>query len=40
MKFRSSMTLFSRASSDNAVFNACLEKYFDGVPDAATLVRI
>jgi len=40
MKFRSSMTLFSRATSDNAVFNACLEKYFDGIPDSATLARI
>lgn len=40
LKFRSSMTLFSRATSDNAVFNACLEKYFDGIPDSATLARI
>ncbi|MDB5823015.1 MAG: hypothetical protein JWR21_1719 [Herminiimonas sp.] len=40
LKFRSSMTLFSRATTDNAVFNACLEKYFDGVPDPATLSRL
>jgi uncharacterized protein (DUF1810 family) len=40
MKFRSCMTLFSRATEDNAVFIACLEKYFDGDPDPATLSRI
>jgi uncharacterized protein (DUF1810 family) len=40
LKFRSSMTLFSRATTDNAVFNACLEKYFQGVPDPATISRI
>jgi uncharacterized protein (DUF1810 family) len=40
MKFRSSMTLFSQATTDNAVFSACLERYFDGVPDPATLARL
>jgi uncharacterized protein (DUF1810 family) len=37
MKFRSSMTLFSRAAPDEAVFTDCLEKYFDGEPDRLTL---
>jgi uncharacterized protein (DUF1810 family) len=37
MKFRSSMTLFSRAAEDCTVFNEALRKYFDGVPDAMTL---
>jgi uncharacterized protein (DUF1810 family) len=40
MKFQSSMTLFARAAPDEAVFGDCLRKYFDGVPDAATLQRI
>jgi len=37
LKFRSSITLFARAATDNRVFNRCLEKYFDGEPDSATL---
>jgi len=37
MKFRSSMTLFAQASDDNAIFNECLQKYFAGAPDPATL---
>jgi uncharacterized protein (DUF1810 family) len=37
MKFRSSMTLFSRAAPDEAVIAYCLEKYFDGEPDRLTL---
>lgn len=40
MKFRSSMTLFAQASSDNQVFLDCLRKYFGGEPDAATLARL
>jgi uncharacterized protein (DUF1810 family) len=40
MKFRSSMTLFSRATADNGIFAACLKKYFDDAPDPATLARI
>lgn len=40
MKFRSSMTLFSRASSGEQVFNDALRTYFDGEPDALTLERI
>jgi uncharacterized protein (DUF1810 family) len=37
MKFRSSMTLFHRADPASEVFSNALEKYFGGVPDAATL---
>jgi uncharacterized protein (DUF1810 family) len=40
MKFRSSMTLFARAAPDEDVFRRCLDKYFDGGPDPATLARI
>ena len=39
MKFRSSMTLFARASPGD-VFEAALAKYFDGEPDPATIDRI
>ena len=37
LKFRSSMTLFSRAAQDAAPFQAALEKYFGGEPDPRTL---
>ena len=37
MKFHSSMTLFAMASPDEALFRDCLDKYFGGVPDQATL---
>lgn len=40
MKFRSSMTLFAQAADDNALFVACLEKYFGGQSDDATLARL
>jgi uncharacterized protein (DUF1810 family) len=40
LKFRSSMTLFARATADNAIFTACLQKYFDGHPDRATLALL
>ena len=40
MKFRSSMTLFARASPDEAVFQRCLDKYFAGAPAPATLARL
>lgn len=39
-KFQSSMTLFAQVATDHAVFNACLQKYFGGVPDSATLARL
>jgi uncharacterized protein (DUF1810 family) len=37
LKFRSSMTLFAAAASDNRIFNAALQKFFDGKPDPLTL---
>ena len=43
LKFRSSVTLFAWAASDqpgNQVFSEALAKYFDGVPDQATLDQL
>jgi uncharacterized protein (DUF1810 family) len=40
LKFRSSMTLFSRAGADEPVFRDALRKYFDGVEDLLTLARL
>jgi uncharacterized protein (DUF1810 family) len=40
LKFRSSMTLFAKATPDNRVFNEALSKYFGGEPDQATLERL
>jgi len=40
MKFHASMTLFSLAAPGEAVFRACLDRYFGGVPDSATLARL
>jgi uncharacterized protein (DUF1810 family) len=40
MKLRSSMTLFARASDDNAVFVTVLEKFYGGEDDPATLARL
>lgn len=40
LKFRSSMTLFSRATSDSKLFVGALEKYFGGEPDSLTLQRL
>lgn len=37
LKFRSSMSLFARATDDNEVFVEALRKYFSGEPDADTL---
>ncbi len=37
LKFRSCMTLFLTAATDNALFNNALLKYFDGRPDQMTL---
>jgi uncharacterized protein (DUF1810 family) len=36
LKFRSSMTLFARATPDNRLFRDALTKYFAGMPDPAT----
>ncbi|HTR13417.1 MAG TPA: DUF1810 domain-containing protein [Roseiarcus sp.] len=40
MKFRSSMTLFMKAAPDEPIFAQCLEKYFGGAADEATLARL
>jgi uncharacterized protein (DUF1810 family) len=40
MKFRSSMTLFARAAPDEDIFQRCLDKYFAGAPDPATLAKL
>ena len=37
LKFKSSMTLFSRVSAPDPVFDRALEKYFDGEHDRKTL---
>ncbi|RZI57063.1 MAG: DUF1810 domain-containing protein [Rubrivivax sp.] len=37
MKFRSSLTLFAKASGDEAVFIEALDRYFGGEPDQRTL---
>ena len=37
LKFRSCMTLFMTATTDNTLFNAALLKYFDDKPDTLTL---
>jgi uncharacterized protein (DUF1810 family) len=36
LKLRSSMTLFLRADPDESLFQAVLDRYFDGQPDPAT----
>jgi uncharacterized protein (DUF1810 family) len=40
LKFRSSMTLFAHATSDNQVFMDALRKYFGGEFDPLTLSRL
>ncbi len=40
MKFRSSMTLFAHATTDNGVFKDALQKYFGGEFDRLTLERL
>ena len=37
LKFQSSMTLFADVAPDEGVFQACLDKYFDGQGDPQTL---
>jgi uncharacterized protein (DUF1810 family) len=37
LKVRSSMTLFARATDDNADFRAVLDKFYDGQDDPATV---
>ena len=40
LKFKSSMTLFAHATTDNAVFLEALQGYFHGEPDRLTLDRV
>ncbi len=40
LKFHSCLTLFARAAPDEEVFNAALDKYFDGRDDALTTARL
>jgi uncharacterized protein (DUF1810 family) len=40
MKFRSSMTLFARAASGADLFQRCIDKYFAGASDLATLAKL
>lgn len=40
LKFRSSMTLFADVAPDEAVFQACIDNYFDGEADPETLARV
>ena len=40
LKFRSSMTLFSRATDESTAFNEALDQFFDGQPDQRTLERL
>jgi uncharacterized protein (DUF1810 family) len=40
LKFHSSVTLFARAFDGPSVFAEALSKYFNGVPDQATLDRL
>ena len=37
LKFHSSMTLFAEIAPDEAVFQDCIDKFFDGEPDQATV---
>jgi uncharacterized protein (DUF1810 family) len=40
LKFRSSMTLFMVAASENSLFKEALERYFAGEPDPLTIARL
>jgi uncharacterized protein (DUF1810 family) len=40
LKFHSSMTLFADIAPDEAVFQQCLDQFFDGKADAGTLARL
>ena len=40
MKFRSCMTLFSRADGDDGIFQEALSKFFSGKPDELTLSKV
>ena len=40
LKFHSSMTLFADVAPDEAIFQACLDQFFDGRADLATVERL
>lgn len=40
VKFRSSLTLFTWAAPDEAIFRVCLDRFFDGQADPLTLSRL
>jgi len=40
LKFRSSMTLFAKATADNKDFVAAIEKYYGGVFDPLTVAKL
>lgn len=40
LKFHSSMTLFADVAPDEAIFQTCLDTFFDGAADPATLARL
>lgn len=40
LKFRSCLTLFARATADNADFRAALARYYGGTEDPATVERL
>ncbi|HLZ91122.1 MAG TPA: DUF1810 domain-containing protein [Candidatus Acidoferrum sp.] len=40
LKFRSSMTLFANATTENKIFQDALQKYFAGMPDHLTMERL
>lgn len=40
LKVRSSMTLFARATEDNADFRAVLDRFYDGVEDSLTVEQL
>ena len=37
LKFRSSLTLFAEAAPDEPLFQAALDRFYDGLPDPLTL---
>jgi uncharacterized protein (DUF1810 family) len=40
LKFHSCMTLFADIAPDEAIFQTCLDQFFDGMADPATLERL
>jgi len=40
LKLRSSLTLFARATGDNAAFVAALDRYYSGAPDPRTVAAL